>query len=462
MCCGAFISVNDNPDEVKFYYLFSVLYSLFFEVFIYFTEVKYMRNFFVSKAFVFILSVIFVFQFCTVGVNGVSVVKGEEEITLPEDFTASATNDEALKKLPVEIKAKSAVLMEVSTGEVLMEYNPDMKLFPASVTKIMTMLLVAEAIDRKEISLADKVSCSDNAASKGGSQIWLEPGESMSVDELLRATAIGSANDAATLLGEYVSGSEGAFISLMNSRAKELGMKNTHFVNATGLDDTTDEHLTTARDIAIMSRELLKHDFITKYTTVWMDSLRNGKTELVNTNKLVRFYDGTTGLKTGTTAKAGCCVSASAERDGLHLVAVVMGSANSTERFETAKAMLSWGFSNYTLFTPVVDGSAIHPVNVIKGKTDFVTPEIPTLLPVLVKKGQESAVEVKTELCNDAEAPVIKGQTLGTVSVLVDGKKCNEYKITASAEVEELNIFGAFLKIANFLTTGSTEYPFLP
>ncbi len=421
-----------------------------------------MRNFFVSKAFVFILSVIFVFQFCTVGVNGVSVVKGEEEITLPKDFTASATNDEALKKLPVEIKAKSAVLMEVSTGAVLMEYNPDMKLFPASVTKIMTMLLVAEAIDRKEISLTDKVSCSDNAASKGGSQIWLEPGESMSVDELLRATAIGSANDAATLLGEYVSGSESAFISLMNSRAKELGMKNTRFVNATGLDDTTDEHLTTARDIAIMSRELLKHDFITKYTTVWMDSLRNGKTELVNTNKLVRFYDGTTGLKTGTTAKAGCCVSASAKRDGIHLVAVVMGSANSTDRFETAKAMLSWGFSNYTLFAPVVDSSTIHPVNVIKGKTDFVNPRVPALSPVLIKKGQESGVQVKTELCTDVGAPVIKGQTLGTVSILIDGKKCNEYKITASAEVGELNVFGAFLKITNFLTTGSTEYPFLP
>ena len=419
-----------------------------------------MRNFFVSKVFVFIISVILVFQFCAVGVNGASVVKGEEEIVLPKDFTASATNDEALKKLPVEIKAKAAVLMEASTGEVLMEYNPDMKLFPASVTKIMTMLLVAEAVDQKEISLTDKVSCSDNAASKGGSQIWLEPGESMSVDELLRATAIGSANDAATLLGEYVSGSESAFISLMNSRAKELGMKNTHFINATGLDDTTDEHLTTARDIAIMSRELLKHDFITKYTTVWMDSLRNGKTELVNTNKLVRFYDGTTGLKTGTTAKAGCCVSASAKRDGLHLVAVVLGSANSTDRFETAKAMLSWGFSNYTLFTPAVDSSTIHPVNVIKGKTDFVIPQIPTLSPVLIKKGQESGVQVKTELCTDVEAPVIKGQTLGTVSVLIDGKKCNEYKITASNEVGELNVFGAFLKIANFLATGGTEYPF--
>ncbi len=455
-----FVGVKDNPNEVKINYLFSVLYSLFFKAFIYFTEVKYMKRFLVFKAILFVLSFVLIFQFCSVGVMGVTVVKGEEEITLPANFTASTTNDEKLKKLPIEIKAKSAVLMEVSTGEILMEYNGDVKLFPASVTKIMTMLLVAEAIDSKKISLTDKVVCSENAASKGGSQIWLEPGESMTVDELLRATAIGSANDAATLLGEYVSGSESAFISLMNARAKELGMKNTNFVNATGLDDTTDEHQTTARDIAIMSKELLKHEFITKYTTVWMDSLRGGETELVNTNKLVRFYEGTTGLKTGTTAKAGCCVSASAKRDGLHLVAVVMGSANSNDRFNTAKAMLSWGFSNYTIHQPTIDKTTIHPVTVIKGQCDVVDVTTPTLAPVLIKKGQESAVEVKTELCTDVEAPVLQGQTLGTVTVLVNGEKQNEYKITARDDVPKLNYFGAFLKISNFLTTGSTEYPF--
>ena len=418
-----------------------------------------MRNSFFIKPMGVILSALIFGQSILLNAGAVSVVKGESEINLPDTFTASVSNNEALKKLPVEIKAKSAVLMEVSTGEILMEYNGDLKLFPASVTKIMTMLLVAEAIDSKKISLTDKVVCSENAASKGGSQIWLEPGESMSVDELLRATVIGSANDAATLLGEYVSGSEGAFISLMNSRAKELGMKNTTFVNATGLDDTTDEHQTTARDIAIMSKELLKHEFITKYTTVWMDSLRNGETELVNTNKLVRFYEGTTGLKTGTTAKAGCCVSASAKRDGLHLVAVVMGSANSNDRFNTAKAMLSWGFSNYTIYQPTIDKTTIHPVSVIKGQRDAVNVKTPVLSPVLIKKGQEGAVAVKTELCTDVEAPVIQGQTLGTVTVLVNDKKQNEYKITAGEEVPKLNYFGAFLKIANFLTTGSTEYP---
>lgn len=254
-----------------------------------------MRNSFILKLSVFVFSFIVL---CSVGAAGATVVKGEQDLTLPESFTVSVQNEEALKKLPVEIKAKSALLMDVSTGKVLMEYNPDLKLFPASVTKIMTMLLVAEAVSERKIALTDSVPCSENAASKGGSQIWLEPGESMTVDELLRATAIGSANDAATLLGEYVSGSEQAFIDLMNARAKELGMQNTCFVNATGLDDTTEEHLTTARDIAIMSRELLKHEFIMKYTTVWMDSLRSGETELVNTNRLVRFYDGTTGLKT--------------------------------------------------------------------------------------------------------------------------------------------------------------------
>ena len=282
----------------------------------------------------------------------------------------------------------------------------------------------------------------------------------MTVDELLRATVIGSANDAATLLGEYISGSEEAFISLMNARAKELGMNNTHFVNATGLDDSTDDHFTTAHDIAIMSCELLKHEFITEYTTVWMDSLRNGETELVNTNKLVRFYEGTTGLKTGTTAKAGCCVSASAKRDNLHLVAVVMGSGNSSERFETAKAMLSWGFSNYTSYTPKIDKSLINNVTVIGGRSNEVKVNIPELYPILIKKGEEENIKVKVELCTDVEAPVSENQTLGTVKVTVSDKTVSEYKLTSASAVEKLNIFDAMLKILNFVANGKTEYPF--
>jgi D-alanyl-D-alanine carboxypeptidase (penicillin-binding protein 5/6) len=282
----------------------------------------------------------------------------------------------------------------------------------------------------------------------------------MSVDELLRATVIGSANDAATLLGEHIAGSETAFIDLMNERAKELGMKNTFFVNATGLDDTTDEHLTTARDIAIMSRELLKYEFITKYTTVWMDSLRDGETELVNTNKLVRFYDGTTGLKTGTTAKAGCCVSASAKRGELHLVAVVMGSSNSNDRFNTAKAMLNWGFSNYILHQPAIDKETISEVPVVDGIRDSVNVKTPSLAPVLVKKGDKDKIIVKTELCKDVEAPVEMSQVLGKVSVYSGERLLNEYPLKAENAVRKLDFFSAFLKILNYISNGEESYPF--
>ncbi len=390
----------------------------------------------------------------------VRVVMQNDEINLPISFVSKVADNEALEKLPVDIKAKSAVLMDVGTGEILLHYNKDLKVFPASVTKIMTVLLVCEAINSKKINLSDKVSCSSNAASKGGSQIWLEEGEQMSVDELLRATVIGSANDSATLLGEYVSGSEEAFIDLMNERAEELGMKNTNFVNATGLDDTTDDHITTALDIAIMSRELLKYDFIRKYTTVWMDSLRNGKTELVNTNKLVRFYEGTTGLKTGTTAKAGCCVSASAERDGLHLVAVVMGSANSNDRFETAKSLLNYGFSNYTSYTPEYEDGNKRKVSVVSGRKDFIDIILPELTPLLIKKGEKENINVSVELCDNVEAPVNKNQTLGTVKIISDNKVVAEHRIVAKEEVKELNLFDSVLKILNFLSNGKTTYPF--
>ncbi len=387
-----------------------------------------------------------------------TIVKENENVAVAKTV-ATEEDKKKLEALPIEIKAKAAVLMEVTSGKVLMEYNPDTKLFPASVTKIMTMLLVAEAISSKKITLADKVSCSQNAATKGGSQIWLEEGESMTVDELLRATAIGSANDAATLLGEYVAGSETAFIDMMNNRAKELKMNNTHFENATGLDDTTDTHLTTAKDIGIMSCELLKYDFIRDYTTVWMDSLRDGKTELVNTNKLVRFYSGTTGLKTGTTAKAGCCVSASAEREGLHLVAVVMGSDNSNDRFNTAKAMLNWGFSNYSCITPKISKKYAKKVEVIGGKESFIKPEMLSISPVIVKKGEEEKIEVKVKMEECLEAPVVEKQTIGNIIIMIDGKKVAEHKITAKNSVEKLGLWGYMKKLANFVANGEKEYP---
>lgn len=351
------------------------------------------------------------------------------------------------KTYPVEIKAKSAILMDASSGKILMEMNAHEKLPPASVTKVMPLLLIVEAIAEDKIALSDKVRTSAHAASKGGSQIWLKEGEEMTVDELLKAVAVSSANDACCALGEYIAGSEKAFIQLMNNRAKELGMNDTTFVNCSGLDDT-DTNYTSAYDIAIMSKELMKYEeIITRYTTIWMDSLRDGKTELVNTNKLVRFYAGTTGLKTGTTSKAGCCLSATAKRDGLHLVAVVMGSDNSTDRFETAKAMLDWGFSNYECITPKIDKKLVTDVLVEKGESDSVTPAIPEIEPILVKKGRAGDIKQTISLSVAVNAPVEKGQTLGTVEFSLDGEKLAEYNLLSPVNVDALKLPLAFKRL---------------
>ncbi|MBR3588097.1 MAG: D-alanyl-D-alanine carboxypeptidase [Clostridia bacterium] len=357
----------------------------------------------------------------------------------------------AEEKYPVEIKAKSAILMDVSSGKILMEKNAHEKLPPASVTKVMPLLLFVEAIEEEKIALSDMVRTSAHAAGKGGSQIWLKEGEEMTVDSLLKAVAIASANDACCSLGEYIAGSEKAFIQLMNNRAKELGMNDTTFVNCSGLDDT-DTNYTSAYDIAVMSKELMKYkELITRYTTVWMDSLRDGKTELVNTNKLVRFYPGTTGLKTGTTSKAGCCLSATAERDGLHLVAVVMGSENSNDRFETAKAMLSWGFSNYESVTPQINKKLITDVIVVKGEKEKVTPAIPETKPVLVKKGRSGDIKQTVSLSVGVNAPVEKGQTLGTVRFTLDGEMLGEYKLLSPENVDTLKLPLAFKRLLMML-----------
>ena len=354
---------------------------------------------------------------------------------------------------PVEIKAKAAVLMDASTGKVLMKYNENEKLYPASVTKIMPLLLVCEAIDDGRISLGDVVTVSGSASSKGGSQIWLKEGEQMTVDELLKATAVYSANDACTALGEYIAGSDEAFVNLLNERASQLGMTSTHFENCTGLDDTTENHLTTALDVAVMSRELLKHDLITNYTTIWMDSLRNGQTELVNTNKLVRFYEGTTGLKTGTTSKAGCCVSASAMRDGTHLIAVVMGSENSSDRFETAKAMLNWGFANYTTVTPIIDKNLIPDVGVINGVTEKITPKIPEVNPVLIEKGREGDITQTVDLAVDVVAPVENCQVLGTVTFRLGDEEIGVYNLTSPDSIASLTFGIIFRRIISAIAS---------
>lgn len=352
----------------------------------------------------------------------------------------------------VDVKAKSAVLMDASTGEVLFAKNENEKLYPASVTKIMSLLLFMEALDGGTISLADTVTASPSAAAKGGSQIWLKEGEQMTVDELLRATAIGSANDACTALGEHIAGSEEAFVSLMNEKAKQLGMENTHFDNCTGLDDDSETHLTTALDIAIMSKELLSHERIKTYTTVWMDSLRDGATQLVNTNKLVRFYNGTTGLKTGTTTKAGHCLSASAERNSLHLIAVVMGAQKSDDRFEGAKALLNWGFANYETVTPEIDTSSFSEVKVLRGVEETVRATVKDIKPLTLKTGLKSKIETVSELQEDVEAPVEQGQILGKVQLKIDGKVISEYNLVATNAVEKTKILDIMLRFLKSIT----------
>lgn len=340
----------------------------------------------------------------------------------------------------ITVNAKSAVLMDASTGQVLFAVNENEKLYPASVTKIMPLLLFMEALDEGRINLTDKVTASPVAASKGGSQIWLKEGEEMTVDELLRATAIASANDACTALGEYVAGSEEAFVSMMNKRAEKLGMKNTNFVNCTGLDDDTTEHLTTAYDIALMSKELLSHERTKTYTTVWMDSLRGGETQLTNTNRLVRFYNGTTGLKTGTTDKAGYCLSASAERNGMHLIAVILAAETSDDRFEGAKALLDYGFANYETVTPDEKDWEIPVVNITRGIIREITPVVTGVTPVTLQKGQKDKLEFTVEMYGDVEAPVEKNQILGKLTVKIGEKLIGEYNIVAKETVRKITL----------------------
>lgn len=361
--------------------------------------------------------------------------------------TLPAAAAEELPPMQVEIEAKAGLLMDADSGEVLMAQNAHERLYPASVTKIMTLLLVVEALDDGRISPNDTVTASREACEKGGSQIWLEEGEQMTVDELLKAAAVASANDACEALGEYVAGSSTAFVKMMNERAKALGMNDTNFENCTGLDDTAENHKTSAYDIALMSRELLRHQRITQYTTIWMDSLRDGKTQLTNTNKLVRFYEGATGLKTGTTSKAGCCVSASAARDGLHLIAVVLGSETSDARFQSARKMLDWGFANYESVQLTVDGAQIPAVTVLHGMTDSIQPKIPSGKTVLLEKGKSTAVTQEIDLAASVEAPVEAGQLLGRVVFRSDGKTVCTYDLITETAVARLTFAEAFRRV---------------
>lgn len=376
--------------------------------------------------------------------TGIPLMAEDTENTV--DMTAMETAAKADDTLP----ARSAILMEQDTGRVLFEKNADEKLPPASITKVMTLLLVMEAIDEGRMNLTDPVTCSDHAASMGGSQIWLEPGEQMSIDELLKATAISSANDAAVALAEHVAGSEEAFVQQMNERAAALGMTNTVFMNVTGLD--TPGHCSTARDIAIMSRQLLRYKLISDYSKVWMSSLRNGSTQLVNTNKLVRFYDGCTGLKTGTTDGAGSCLSASATRRGLSLVAVTLGSPTSAERFSAARGLLDYGFANY-LRAPIPSLDPLTPVKVLHGVSSEI--EVLPVPPesIIVKSGEQVKIAQKVELAPEVEAPVESGQKLGKVTVTVNGEPVTEYDLVAADAVERMNFLKALEILCKSLFT---------
>jgi D-alanyl-D-alanine carboxypeptidase (penicillin-binding protein 5/6) len=337
--------------------------------------------------------------------------------------------------------------MDVATGEILYENNSHERLAPASVTKVMGLLLTMEAIDAGQLTLDTMLSASEYACSMGGSQIWLEPGEQMSVHDLLKAAVIGSANDATVMLGEAIAGSGEGFVAMMNERAEQLGLADTNFINATGLD--ADGHYTSAHDVAVMSRELIKHELIKDYSTVWMDTLRNGESELVNTNKLVRFYEGCTGLKTGTTSKAGACLSATARRNGMELVAVVMGSPTSNDRFNGARKLLDYGFANWTTVRVAASPDTLVPIKIKGGVEGSVQPVSEGEKAFLLPKGKQKKIELVTELSETLKAPVEQGQQIGVCRVMADGEELGTIKILASRSVPALTFKEAFKKLIN-------------
>lgn len=340
---------------------------------------------------------------------------------------------EAADVFALEDSVAGAILMEAESGQVLFEQNPDEKLPIASVTKIMTLLLTVEAVDAGVISLTDTVTVSENAASMGGSQAFMEAGEQMSVDDMLKAITVSSCNDAAVAMAEHLAGSEAAFVERMNARAAELGMTSTDFVNCTGLDDNA-MHYSSARDVAIMSRELISHPIIFDYTTIWMDSIRDGAFGLANTNKLIRFYNGANGLKTGSTSKARYCLSATALRDGMQLIAVVLGAPTSAERFAAAKSLLDYGFAGFSVYRPRSDTA--YSLKVWGGKNDIAKCTADTK-PLLVNKGDQNKIEELVDLPDSLEAPLKQGAIVGKLTYKIGDKTVFESDITLSEEIEK-------------------------
>lgn len=357
----------------------------------------------------------------------------------------------AVSALPAmgDLHAKSAALYDAS-GQMLYEFNADQPLQPASVTKIMTMLLVMEAVDRGDAALTDMVTGSAYAASMGGTQIWLKEGEQLSLDEMMKAIAVGSANDCAVAVAEHLAGTEAAFVEKMNARASELGCTGTTFVNANGLDAGDQKTMTTARDLALISAELLKHPKILDYTTIWMDTIRNGEFQLANTNKMLKSYNGLIGLKTGYISEAGFCISAAARRDNMTLIATVMAAPTKEDRMADASALLNYGFANFTSYTP---DTASLPENlpVRLGKTDTVRLAASEVDSVTVAKEEAAALETQIELPDSLDAPVVQGQKLGEIRILSNGEPLITVPITAAQTVEKkgiMDIYRDFLRAA--------------
>lgn len=345
------------------------------------------------------------------------------------------------------ITAPSAVLMETSSGKILFEKNPHEQRPCASITKVMTMLLVCEAIDNGKLSLDDTITASAHAASMGGSDIWLEEGETMSADDMIKATVVASANDAAIALAEHLCGSEEVFVEKMNEKASQLGMKDTVFKNCNGLDE--DGHITSAYDVAVMSRELMKHEMIFDYTSIWLDNLRDGKTQIVNTNKLLKTYNGITGLKTGTTNDAGCCMSASAKRGDMNLVAVVLGCNSGKERFSDAAALLDYGFANFSVTQLKAPEDLPKTIKVENGMQGNIGIGCDVNASIVLDKNSSSKIVSKIDLPESIEAPVVSGQKLGTVTYSLEGIAVKSFEITALQDAEKISFASVFSVLLN-------------
>ena len=356
---------------------------------------------------------------------------------------------ETLPEEAITLPVQAAVLMEKSTGEVIYMKNAHERLAPASVTKVMTMLLVVEAIESGKLDWEEIVTGSANARSMGGSQIWLEDGEQMTVREMLKCVAVVSANDCAVALAEHIAGTEEAFVALMNQRAEELGCTDTHYTNCTGLFDDAD-HYTSAWDLALISRELILHDEIKDYTTIWMDTIRNGEFGLSNTNKLIHSYEGATGLKTGYTSIAGHCLAATAERNGVEYIAIILKGSTSAERFEAAKTLLNYGFANYTLAS-LRPEKALAPIPVELGTVDAVQPVFDGPETLLMEKGTASALEYELQLPEIIQAPVEAGAPLGTLLVRSGTELLAEIPVVADQSVERMGVFQVFLQLFQVL-----------